>query len=242
MRLLVISDIHANLIAFEAVLEAADGLWDQIWCLGDLIGYGPRPNECVTLLREHDHISLSGNHDWAALEKLDIDDFNEDARAAVRWTRSELTPETRNYLLELPAKRVIDDFTLAHASPRRPIWEYVLDFDTAAANFSHFDTPYCLIGHSHVQLLVSETEPGKISSMAVKNDQPFLLQDARYMINPGSVGQPRDGDPRAAYAILDTDTMAWEFHRAAYAIEETQQQMRDANLPEPLIERLSYGW
>lgn len=243
MRILVISDIHANLAAFQAVLEDAAGRWDQIWCLGDLIGYGPKPNECVTLLQEYDHISLSGNHDWAALGKLDIDDFNEEARMAVLWTRAALSPEVFDYLDALPAKRALEQFTLAHGSPRHPVWEYVLDRGTAAANFAFFDTPYCLIGHSHIPLFFTGTESANVTSSPVAYNEPlFLDEESRHMINPGSVGQPRDGDPRAAYALLNTESMSWEFNRVSYPIEETQRQMRQQNLPEPLVERLAYGW
>jgi hypothetical protein len=136
MRLLIISDIHANLTAFEHVLADAEGEWDKIWCLGDLIGYGPDPNECVALLRQHDHISLSGNHDWAVLGKLDANTFNHEARQAIDWTRAALTEETRDYLDALPTMRVDGAFTLAHASPRQPVWEYILDAHTAAINAS----------------------------------------------------------------------------------------------------------
>lgn len=242
MRILVISDIHANLSAFEAVLRASDGQWDQIWFLGDLVGYGPNPNECVALLREFDHVSLSGNHDWAALGKLNISEFNEDARAAVLWTRSVLEPESRAYLESLPPKRELDAFTMAHASPRHPVWEYVLDYETALANFAHFDTPYCLIGHTHVPVQIVEKQPGELTISPAVNDEPFSLQNQRVMLNPGSVGQPRDDDPRAAYALLDTERLTWQFNRVSYPIEETQEQMRQEDLPYALIERLSYGW
>jgi diadenosine tetraphosphatase ApaH/serine/threonine PP2A family protein phosphatase len=242
MRILVLSDIHANLVAFEAVLKAAEGQWDQIWCLGDLVGYGPRPNECIALLREHDHLSLSGNHDWAALGKLDISEFNEDARAMVLWTRSVLDPESRTYLDSLPTKRVVDDFTLAHGSPRYPVWEYVLDYDTAAANFSYFETPYCLIGHSHIPLHIVENRPGDLLIQQPVNEEILSLKDQKIMLNPGSVGQPRDDDPRAAYALLDSEQLTWQFGRVPYAIEETQAQMREEDFPQALIERLSYGW
>jgi diadenosine tetraphosphatase ApaH/serine/threonine PP2A family protein phosphatase len=242
MRILVLSDIHANLAAFEAVLEAVEGQWDRIWCLGDLVGYGPNPNECIALLREHDHLSLSGNHDWAVLGKLNISEFNEDARAVVLWTRSVLEAESRTYLESLPPKRVVDAFTLAHASPRQPVWEYILDYDTAAANFAHFDTPYCLVGHSHVPLHIIERHPGDLVVEQVINDEVFSLKNQRVMLNPGSIGQPRDDDPRAAYALLDSENLTWQFGRVSYPIEETQEQMRQEDFPRALIERLSYGW
>jgi diadenosine tetraphosphatase ApaH/serine/threonine PP2A family protein phosphatase len=242
MRILVISDIHANLVALETVLADAGGAWEQIWCLGDLIGYGPRPNECVALLRTHNHISLSGNHDWAALGKLDVSEFNPEARRAVAWTRSALSAETHAYLDALPAARVEKSFTLAHASPRYPVWEYILDLATAVANFDHFDTLRCLVGHSHVPLLFAMYANGSVEAFHPTYRETIYLEETRVIINPGSVGQPRDGDPRAAYALLDLAEMTWEFHRVAYPVQETQAQMRAADLPTPLIERLAYGW
>jgi len=242
MRVLVISDIHANLPAFETVLEDAEGQWDRIWCLGDLVGYGPNPNECVALLRQHDHISLSGNHDWAALDKLDINDFNEEAQTAALWTRDVMTEETRVFLDALPAKRVIGDFTMAHASPRHPVWEYIIDYETALENFSHYDTPYCLVGHTHVPVLLAEEGSNKVAVFNPAYKETIYLEDSRVIINPGSVGQPRDSDPRAAYALLDTEKLTWEFYRVAYPIEKTQEQIRDAGLPEALAARLAYGW
>ena len=242
MRILVLSDIHANLAAFEAVLRAVEGQWDQIWCLGDLVGYGPNPNECIALLRKNDHLSLSGNHDWATLGKLDISEFNDDARAVVLWTRSVLEPASRAYLESLPPKRVQDGFTLAHASPRHPVWEYVLDYNTAAANFAHFDTPCCFIGHTHLPMHIVEHEPGDLTIDSPVYDEWILLENQKAMLNPGSVGQPRDDDPRAAYALLNTEQLAWKFGRVSYPVEETQEQMRREGFPYALVERLSYGW
>jgi diadenosine tetraphosphatase ApaH/serine/threonine PP2A family protein phosphatase len=242
MRILVLSDIHANLAALEAVLEAANDQWDRIWCLGDLVGYGPNPNECIALLREFDHLSLSGNHDWAVLGKLNIAEFNEDARSVVLWTSSELEPESRTYLESLPPIRVVEGFTLAHGSPRHPVWEYVLDYETAVANFAHFETPCCLIGHSHIPLHIVELKSEDLLIEEVVNNEVVSLKNQRVMLNPGSVGQPRDDDPRAAYALLDIVNLTWQFGRVPYAIEKTQEQMRQENFPIALIERLSYGW
>jgi diadenosine tetraphosphatase ApaH/serine/threonine PP2A family protein phosphatase len=242
MRILVLSDIHANLAAFEGVLEDAAGKWDKIWFLGDLVGYGPNPNECVELLREYEHIALSGNHDWAALNKLDIDGFNEEARTAVLWTRNKLTKESRAFLDSLPAKRVQDDFTLAHASPRHTVWEYILEYETALENFAHFNTPYCFVGHTHVPVLIAEEKGDDLFVHNPTYTETIYLEDTRVIINPGSVGQPRDADPRAAYALLNSEDLTWEFHRVDYPIEETQAQMRAFGLPEALAARLAYGW
>jgi len=228
-------------VAFETVLADAEGEWDVIWCLGDLIGYGPNPNECVALLREHEHISLSGNHDWAALGKLDIQNFNIEAQAAIQWTRNALTDQTRDYLDALPTKMVREPFTLAHASPRQPVWEYILDPYTAATNFEYFDTPYCLVGHTHVPALF-EIQDNNIIARVPLYREPIHLNDARLIINPGSVGQPRDSDPRAAYALLNTDSMDWVHRRISYPVGKTQELMRQQGMPPRLIERLEFGW
>ncbi|RIK16281.1 MAG: metallophosphoesterase [Anaerolineae bacterium] len=242
MRTLVISDIHANLVALEAVLTDADGLWDRVWFLGDLVGYGPNPNECVERLRDLEPLALSGNHDWAVLGKLDTDEFNEDARRMVRWTRNELTEENLAYLEGLPPRHVAAPFTMAHASPRHPVWEYILDLQTALENFDYFDTSCCLVGHSHIPALFALDETAaELNFYLVGHGDTIDLKYGRSIVNPGSVGQPRDGDPRAAYALLDNETMTWEFHRVAYDIAETQARMRRHKLPARLIERLEFG-
>lgn len=242
MRVLVISDIHANLAAFDAVLQDAEGQWDKIWCLGDLVGYGPDPNACVARLREFDHISLSGNHDWATLGKIHIDSFNREAQMAIQWTRDTITETTREYLAELPPQTVLDSFTIVHASPRMPVWEYILDAGTATANFSHFDTPYCLAGHTHTPVIFEEVDAIRTNIFAPMYDEPVSLKGRRVIINPGSVGQPRDSDPRAAYALLDTTALTWEHCRVDYPIEVTQARMRKQNFPYRLIARLDHGW
>lgn len=241
MRILVISDIHANLAAFEAVLQDAEGEWDALWCLGDVIGYGPDPNECTALLRSHDPLSLTGNHDWAVLGKLDITVFNHDARAALLWTREALSDETRDYLEPLPPAAIVEPFTLAHGSPRQPIWEYILDEMTAQVNFGYLETPFCLVGHTHIAVIYEQTNRG-VRAHQPRYGEPLSLPDHRYIINPGSVGQPRDSDPRAAYGLLDTEAMTWEHRRTEYPIAVTQQRMEAYNLPYRLIARLEMGW
>lgn len=242
MRYLVISDIHANLVAFEAVLEDAEGEWDTIWCLGDIVGYGPNPNECTALLREHDHLSLSGNHDWAVLSKLEIESFNSEARQAIRWTQQVISEETRQYLADLPPLTVEEPFTLAHASPRQPVWEYILDEGSAAQNFANFDTPYCLVGHTHVPILFVQDDVGFSRASLPAYGERVHLGDDRLIINPGSVGQPRDSDPRAAYGLLDTEAMTWEHRRVVYDVTETQKRMREHDMPYRLVARLERGW
>lgn len=244
MRVLIISDIHANLAAFQAVLAAAQGEWEEMWFLGDLLGYGPDPNACGALLREHKPVVLTGNHDWAVLGKLEINSFNIQARQAIEWTQAVLDDDLRDYLLGQPARRIREPFLLAHASPRQPVWEYILDSSVAAANFEQMDasTPICLVGHTHVPVLYSKSATDGVRMAVAVYDEPISLGESRYILNPGSVGQPRDGDPRAAYALLDTDKLTWEYRRVAYPIAETQQRMREQGLPERLSVRLEYGW
>jgi predicted phosphodiesterase len=243
MRILVISDIHANYTAFETVLKHAEGNWDYVWCLGDVVGYGPDPNECVERLRELPHLCLAGNHDWAALGRLDIRTFNPDARRAVDWTRETLTDENTRWLKALPTTFVIGQYTLVHASPREPIWEYILEPLVAALNFPHFETPYCLVGHTHqpvIYELISDHGDTEVHKPVY--DKLLHFNGHRQIINPGSVGQPRDADPRAAYAILDFERNTWEPRRIDYDVTATQKRMRDYDLPERLIARLEHGW
>ena len=243
MRYLIISDIHANQAALSAVLTDA-GSFDFVWCLGDLVGYGPDPNECIDQLRELPSSSLAGKHDWAALGKLDITSFNSDARIASLWTQSELSPSSRVYLDSLPTRTADGDYTLAHASPRQPVWEYVLDPLIAQRNFAYFETPYCLVGHTHIPVIFYHLNenPGGCRTMLPSYNGPISLKvDGQLIINPGSVGQPRDGSPDASYAILDTEALTWEHRRVQYPVEITQERMRARDLPHRLIERLEYG-
>ncbi len=243
MRVLIISDIHANYTAFETVLRDAKGDWDYVWCLGDVVGYGPDPNDCVEKLQELPHLCLAGNHDWAALNRLDIHTFNPDARRAVDWTRTTLTPANTRWLEALPTTFVIGEFTLVHASPREPIWEYILEPYVAAMNFPHFETPYCLVGHTHQPVIYEmQSDLRDPETIRPAYGQKRQLNGHRQIINPGSVGQPRDADPRAAYAILDFDRHVWEHRRVEYDIAAVQRRMRAVDMPERLITRLEHGW
>src|SRR5687767_5382803 len=246
MRYLVISDIHANFTAFQTVLNDAGTLgtdYDFVWCLGDVVGYGPDPNECVNQLRSMPHLCLAGNHDWAALGRLDIRTFNTDARKSVTWTRDTLTDENLAYLESLPTTFVLGDFTLAHGSPREPVWEYMLDPLIASLNFPAYQTPYCLVGHTHTPVTYKQTgEKGVSEAVAPDYGYPAVLDGVRQIINPGSVGQPRDSDPRAAYAMLDVEKKTFEFRRIAYDISDVQSRMKKADMPERLIMRLEHGW
>jgi predicted phosphodiesterase len=242
MRYAIVSDIHSNLAAFDAVLrdvEARGGV-DRIWCLGDIIGYGPDPNECIDLLRQHDHVCVAGNHDLCSIGAVDSSDFNSDAADACAWTRDQLSAQAVDYVAALPTRIVEGDFTLAHGSPRQPIWEYLISTYGARISFEYFDTKYCLVGHSHVPLMFRFHEStGECTSHELPIDTDIGLKDSRLIINPGSVGQPRDSDPRASYAIYDSDTM-W-LHRVPYDISATQQKMIAAGLPRRLVSRLNYG-
>jgi predicted phosphodiesterase len=244
MRILIVSDVHANLVALETVLRSA-GKFDRIWCLGDIVGYGPEPNACIQTLRSYELVCVVGNHDWAVLDKLDLEEFNPDARRAAIWTRDQLGVQNLDWLHSLPEHipAQAGQFTLVHGSPRYPIWEYVLTPALARINFDYFDTQICLMGHTHVPVLY-RYRPAELTATAepLPEDIPVMLNSDRVMINPGSVGQPRDGDPRAAFAILDLDAMTLTHHRVEYNIGATQSKMHQAQLPARLITRLSYGW
>ncbi len=244
MRTLVVSDIHSNLEALLTVLNDA-GPVDEIWCLGDVVGYGPDPNACVELVRSRPHVCIAGNHDWATLGKLDLRDLNPDAREANLWNREQLTPANLDYLQALPETLVRGDFTLTHGSPRHPIWEYIIYPSTAEASFQHFDTPYCLAGHTHTPVifrLVRSDDTTEVEALTPGLNEARPLQGERLIINPGSVGQPRDGDPRASYALLDDEAMTIEHRRVAYPLQKTQAKMMEYGLPLRLVLRLGYGW
>jgi diadenosine tetraphosphatase ApaH/serine/threonine PP2A family protein phosphatase len=242
MRVLIISDIHANRTALEAVIADA-GPIDAAWCLGDLVGYGPDPNECIERVQELPQLTcLLGNHDAAALSQIDVDSFNPDARLAIHWTRSTLSAASLAFLRGLPDIAVIDDMTLTHGSPRQPVWEYILDTRTATLNFDFFDTPYCVVGHTHLPVLYYLPDESRVARLIVPDASMQLALAPRTILNPGSVGQPRDRDPRAAYAVLDPEQNLWEYHRVSYNVSEVQERMEKAELPERHIQRLSAGW
>jgi diadenosine tetraphosphatase ApaH/serine/threonine PP2A family protein phosphatase len=242
MRYAILADIHSNLAAFEAVLSDADGRggFDKIWCLGDVVGYGPDPHECIERLRQFEHVCIAGNHDWAAIGKMDTSEFNPVAAVAAHWTSERLNAEDRDYLLGLPLTLRQDDFTLAHGSPREPIWEYLLSTEAAQDNFAYFETAYCLVGHSHIPLIF-ELAADKAVYREFTTETDLKLKEKRMIINPGGVGQPRDGDPRASYAIYDAEAHTLRRYRVEYDIPATQKKMAERGLPTPLILRLSVG-
>ena len=241
MRVAVLSDIHANLHALEAVLEAVDAdPPDELWCLGDLVGYGPRPNEVTEIVRERARLSLVGNHDLGVLGRLDLEEFTPEAAAVARWTRTVLLDENGAYLESLAPQAKLEGAELFHASPRDPVWEYVISEETARAALEATVAPLVLVGHSHVALSVSLAD-GELSAAVAPDGTEAPLTEARRLLNPGSVGQPRDGDPRAAWLELDFEARRARFHRVPYDIARTQDELRERDLPEALAERLGHG-
>jgi len=243
MRYAIIADIHANLAAFTAVLEDIEhrGGVEEVWCLGDVVGYGPDPHQCIELLRQYNHVCVAGNHDWAAVGKVDTSDFNPDAATACHWTAQQLSPDDIKYLEGLPLVIEKDDFTLVHGSPRDPIWEYVLSTSIALENFTFFQSKYCLVSHSHVPLVFKYDETGSCSLSQLSTNIGLALGRSRLIINPGAVGQPRDSDPRASYAIYDSETRSIRLYRIPYDIDATQDKMMQSGLPIRLVVRLNYG-
>jgi len=242
VRSLILADVHANLEALNAVLADAQtqGGFEEIWCLGDTVGYGPDPNACLELIRGYQFSMVAGNHDFAAVNLRSIADFNPDAQASTHWTASRLSQEEFQFLAGLPLSVGVDKFTLVHGSLRDPLTEYLLHQEAALATLALMTTPYCLVGHSHIPFICVETN-GDIEFLEFDCDRPIPLGDARCIINSGGVGQPRDRDPRPSYAIYDSQANTIQRHRVTYGIKETQAKMRLAGLPKPLIERLDYG-
>jgi diadenosine tetraphosphatase ApaH/serine/threonine PP2A family protein phosphatase len=239
MRIAVLSDIHANLAALEAVCDELPEV-DETWVLGDIVGYGPQPNEVIGSLQRMGARSVMGNHDGAAIGAVDPADFNPDARAAIEWTERVIDPNTRAYLAALPEVRRDGELTAVHGSPRDPIWEYIIDSRVAAANLAAFETRLCLFGHTHLPVIF-HAEDGQMEIIPAMPDEPIQIEAGRALVNPGSVGQPRDGNPAAAYLLMDTERGVVEFRRVRYDIDRTQRLMRAADLPSRLVERLSYG-
>jgi diadenosine tetraphosphatase ApaH/serine/threonine PP2A family protein phosphatase len=292
MRYAILSDIHGNDEALRAVFADIDRISeeqgvrvDQIWCLGDVVGYGPEPSACVRRVRARCDICIAGNHDWAAIGKLDLTDFGGAAAESATWTRDQLAADERQYLRMVPETARVGNFTLAHGSPSNPIWEYLISPEVAAPNFAAFETPFCVVGHSHLPTIflqpaaVYEKAPltarsviesraqlamampggpsrSMLEHVSGQQESPpsappcerVLMREGLWMpragyraiVNPGSVGQPRDGDPRAAYVLYDS-AIGFEFRRVLYDIEKTQHKIREYGLSSRLALRLARG-
>jgi diadenosine tetraphosphatase ApaH/serine/threonine PP2A family protein phosphatase len=292
MRYAILSDVHGNGEALRAVFDDMERVndergarIDQIWCLGDVVGYGPEPSACVKRIRARTDICISGNHDWAAVGKLDLQDFSGAAAESAEWTREHLAPDERVYLKSLPQVTRVGDFTLAHGSPTNPIWEYLVTPALAAPNFAAFDTLFCVVGHTHLPTIFTQPASERVVAAAAaapvtraQQQLAMSLPDGpswsmlesvvaeagdtrewahcerhmpgvglwmlppgyRAIINPGSVGQPRDGDPRASYMIYDS-TLGFEFRRVPYDIQSTQRKIREQGLSSRLAARLAKG-
>lgn len=242
MRILITSDIHANLAALEAVLaDAGDvGGW---WNMGDAVGYGPQPPECVRQLRDGGAVWVAGNHERAATGAISTADFNPQAGAAAQWTGEQLSGEEKTFLDALPEVRIEGDWTLVHGTLRYPIWEYLYDFETARAHLTLQETPYGLVGHTHVPAVVTEQPDSRegCDMRRLKDGERVALGEEKLVLNPGSVGQPRDGDRRASYGLLDTGAGTFALRRVEYDIATTQRLMEAAGLPAWLSERLEIG-
>jgi predicted phosphodiesterase len=242
MRVAIASDIHGNKQAFEAVIAAAeaDGA-DELWCLGDLVGYGAEPDACVALAEAHCQVCLAGNHDLAVVGTLSLEDFSRGAALAAQWTRDVISEATRDFLLSLEPSGAAGGVGLFHASPRDPIWEYVLSALAAELCFDATSYRISFIGHSHVALSFHRAEGEAATGTTRREGAEVDLGAGEWLINPGSTGQPRDGDPRAAWLLLDTDAWSATWRRAEYDLAGAQAAIRAARLPDSLAERLQYG-
>lgn len=242
-RCLLAADLHSNARAFEAVLaDASRGRgFDELWVLGDIVGYGPYPEECIRLVQGYPHVCVGGNHDLGVLGRIDLRRFNPDAARACLWTRGRLSTQAQVFLSTLRLRLEQAPFLLVHGSPRDPVWEYVLSGRQAQGMAAHCEVMHCLVGHTH-RPAVYRMDGGPMGSVgAVLNRTVLELGEGRFIINPGAVGQPRDGDPRAAYAILDREERTIVFHRVAYDVDGTADAMLQSGLPGGLAARLRHG-
>jgi predicted phosphodiesterase len=242
MKVAIVTDIHGNKHAFEAALDAIEkSECEELWCLGDIVGYGADPDACVELARRHAAVCLAGNHDLGVTGALPLEQFSRGAALAAKWTQEVIAPETREFLAALLPANVDEAVGLYHASPRDPVWEYVLSPLQAEMCFDVQPQRVCLIGHSHVALSFSR-KPGVTTSGETRSEGDVLdLSEGDWLLNPGSVGQPRDGDPRAAWLALDTEAWTATYHRSEYDIEGAAAAIRAARLPDSLADRLSFG-
>jgi predicted phosphodiesterase len=242
MKVAVVSDIHSNLQAFEAVLEAVAGSEaEELWCLGDLVGYGADPDACVELARRHVAVCLAGNHDMAVAGVLALDDFTRGASVAAQWTREVIDPVNLAYLAELEPQGREDSLGLYHASPRDPVWEYVLSDLLADLCLDAQPDRVCLIGHSHIASAFVRRDGEPATGEPRREGTRLDFSSSEWLLNPGSVGQPRDGDPRAAWLLLDLDDHLASYYRTPYDVSGAAAAIKAARLPNSLAERLQYG-
>ena len=239
MRVAVLSDIHGNLVALDAVL-ATVGSVDSVWHLGDVVGYGPEPDGVVERLAGLGAVGVAGNHDLAAVGGDQIAWFNPDARAAMEWTRRRISDATKSWLAALPGRQRVAEFSLVHGSERDPVWEYVTSVPVARANLAVLQTRFGLHGHTHLPMAWAERD-GRVDAIAPSADSTFQLTLERALLNPGSVGQPRDGDPTACYLVIDEDAGLCTWRRVAYDVPAVQAAMLDAGQPRRLADRLGFG-
>lgn len=243
MQILIISDIHANIQALEAVLKAA-GKVDAVYCLGDLVGYGPDPNEVIDRLRGIPRLEcLLGNHDAALVGQINRSTFNDEARQNIEWAQNEINQSNFLYLQALPLRKELGDATLVHGSPRNPVWEYLLDSYTVMLNYGFFNTQVCFVGHTHLPIIYfDQLNNSQGPDWQTLHDNDFISIKGRMILNPGSVGQPRDHDPRASYAIFDSEALTWKSRRVEYDIESVKKRILANGLPRRHALRLSEGW
>ena len=260
MRIAIVADVHANLVALEAVLRHAEtqGPIEGFWCLGDVVDYGPQPRECIARLRQLGAVAVAGNHDRAATGMMGTEEFNPEAAAAALWTRTQLSRDDAAFLDALPEVAYATpgeapglkvgaseaEFTLVHGTLRSPIREYLHSHEAALAHLERQETPFSLIGHTHLPTLVvqgREFPHGCEMYLLEEGTSLRLSRERKLVINPGGVGQPRDGDPRAAYAVYDSESETVTLHRVEYDIAATQRLMEAAGLPRGLIQRLALG-
>ena len=239
MRVAVLSDIHGNLVALDAIL-ATVGSVDAVWHLGDVVGYGPEPDGVVERLAGLGAVGVAGNHDLAAVGGDQIAWFNPDARAAMEWTRRRISDATKSWLAALPGRQRVAEFSLVHGSERDPVWEYVTSVPVARANLAVLQTRFGLHGHTHLPMAWAERD-GRVDAIAPSADSTFQLTLERALLNPGSVGQPRDGDPTACYLVIDEDAGLCTWRRVAYDVPAVQAAMLEAGLPRRLADRLGFG-
>jgi len=242
MRYAILSDIHSNAVALMAVLEDLErrGGADELWCLGDIVGYGPDPHRCIELLRRLKCVCISGNHDLGAIEEVSLASFNPDGAQAIRWTMRQLSAEDASFLSRLPPTLEKDGFTLVHGSPRQPAWEYIISLSSAQENFPCIQTPYCLVGHTHIPIAFKK-EGASVSAIPLSESIGQVLGKTPLILNPGSVGQPRDNDPRASYATYDSGSGIFRLHRVVYDVKAVQERIFNAGLPMRLATRLEHG-